>query len=237
MSWTCWNDGHLLLVNTPISCRSCLSHDQTEEDYRRARLLDTKKDLPRTEIEDSKLSPQVLSLGNFLGQRSWGPVWNVSGKKYGSSGICTTHFPPLPPPYSFRSACLGAASLSLTNPTGRSLWFPGVSVGKKTQLQTMLPSLFFSSSSLDLVCWNQLLPGVLRHADIREPNPTRERGQGATNGPIPNLKAVGGLSEVFLCAARLCKNVKALGRRMRVPTVFSWGQYFFGLSNSRLPCR
>lgn len=42
---------------------------------------------------------------------------------------------------------------------------------------------FLFSSSLDLVWGELLLPGVPRHADIREPNP-QERGPAAANGPV-----------------------------------------------------
>lgn len=168
-----------------------MSYNQTGEDYRRARLLDTKKDLPKTEIGDSILGPQVLSLGNFLGQRCWGSVWNVSGKKYGSCGICTPHSPPLPLPHSFHSASLGAGTLSLTNPTGRGrdaqefLW--------ERKLSYRLCCLLFS---LPAPPWTSFVEISCSHESsgiqtLGSQIPRERGGRELQMVPIPNPKAAG----------------------------------------------
>ena len=199
--------------------------------------MDIKKDLPKTEIGDSILGPQVLSLGNFLGQRCWGSVWNVSGKKYGSCGICTPHSPPLPLPHSFHSASLGAGTLSLTNPTGRGrdaqefLW--------ERKLSYRLCCLLFSlpappwTSFVEISC-SQESSGI---QTLGEPNPTRERGQGATNGPNPKPESCGLDFLRFSYVQPGCVKMSRLWADECGFQLSSLGGNIFGLSNSRLPCR
>ena len=60
--------GELLRVNAPISSGiEGFSYNQTGEDYRKARSLDTRKDSLRTETGDSEFGPRALFLGSFLG--------------------------------------------------------------------------------------------------------------------------------------------------------------------------
>lgn len=97
-----------------------------------------------------------------MGQRTWGPVWNASGKVWFSNLHPYFPLPTLPPtPHSFHPASVGIVTVSFTNASGRRPGLSGVSVRRKNKPPTLPLFLFSSSSSLDLVHRDQLLPGSI----------------------------------------------------------------------------
>lgn len=95
-------------------------------------------------------------------------------------------------------------------------------MGEKHQLPTLLPSLFSSSSSWTGFAETSGSHGSPTHEQIPQEGGGRER-QGV---PSQTRKLRAELRHVPICCPGVYENVKALGRRMWVPIVFSWGNIF-----------